>query len=39
MKDLDLKDLDLDDLDNLIGKPENKKTMEEIIAPYLVKWK
>ncbi len=39
MKDLDLKDLDLDDLDSLIGKAENKKTMEEIIAPYLVKWK
>ena len=39
MKDFDVSDLDLETLDSLLGKTEKKQTIEEIIAPYLVKWK
>lgn len=39
MKDLDVSDLDLETLDSLLGRAEKKKTVEELIAPYLVKWK
>ena len=39
MKDFDISDLDMETLESLTGKSEKKQSLEEIIAPYLVKWK
>ncbi len=39
MKDFDMSNLDLKSLDSLLNRAENKKNIEELIAPYLVRWK
>lgn len=38
MKDID-ELIDLTSIDNLLNKAEKRKSLEELIAPYLVKWK
>lgn len=39
MKDLDVSNLDLKSLDGLLSRAENKKNIEELVAPYIVRWK
>ena len=39
MKDIEPSGIDLQDLESLLGKTENKKTVEELIAPYIIHWK
>ncbi|MHB9056341.1 MAG: GumC family protein [Paludibacteraceae bacterium] len=39
MKDLDLNDIDLQALDGQLNHAEKEKTLEELIAPYVVHWK
>ena len=39
MKDIENLGIDLLELDNLISKTEKKKSIEELIAPYLAHWR